>query len=253
MRNALTVFATLFCLSLFAATPARAQETPQPTVYTYVSFWGVPRAHWGAMETFLESEQSAFDKLVDAGTLTGYGTCIYELHSVDGFTHCTWFQASSVGNILRALNALSASAASSPVLADTRHMDELYQSTMYGGHPGVYHNAYMWFGHFTLKRGGVGPWSHLFGIYVRPELDKMVASGEVAGYQLLTPLVHTPGSSGTLDYEFISTSPDGIDQFFTAVGKIESANPAIPAAISSYENPAGHYDVILKIPVAREK
>ena len=254
MKKALTILGATFCLLLVAAAPARAQAAPQPTVYTYVSLWGVPRARWADMSKFQESEQSAFDKLVDEGILTGYGTCVYEVHEAGGFTHCDWFQATSVGNILRALAALQASATSAPVLAEAKHADEFYRSTMYGSRPGTFHNGYLWSGHFTLRPGdGVASWSHLFGTYIRPALDKMVKDGEVVSYQLMTPLIHTRGSADTLNYSFITTSPDGIDKFFAAVGAIESQNPAIPAAIDPLERPAGHYDVIASIPLVREK
>ncbi len=253
MRKALMVFAGLLCLSLVAAAPAETQEAPQHTLYTYVSLWGVPRAHWGQMAKFLESTQPVFDKLVDEGTLTGYGTCAYEVHQVHGFTHCSWFQATSVGNILRALNAVGATAAAAPVLDGSRHADEFFQSTMYGGRPGTFHNGYLWFGHFTIKPGHVGDWSGLFEKFVRPALDKMVKDGDVVGYELFTPLVHTPGSSNTVNYSFVTSSPDGIDKFFAAVGRIEAQNPAIPAAIDSFELPAGHYDLIASVPVMREK
>lgn len=254
MKKTLTVLAAIFCLSLLAAAPARAQAAPQHTVYTYVALWGVPRAHWADMSKFLASQQPAFDKLVDNGTLTGYGACVYEVHEAPGFTHCNWFQATSVGNILRALAVLGSSAAAAPALADARHVDEFFRSTMYGTRPGTFHNGYLWLGHFKLKpETGVTDWSALFGKFIRPALDKMLKNGDVIAYQLMTPLIHTPGSSNTLDYSFITASPDGIDKFFAAVTQIESQNPAIPAAIDPLELPAGHYDVIASVPIVRLK
>lgn len=253
MRRALTIVAGLGCLALLGAASARAQAAPQPTLYTYVALWGVPRAQWGAMDSFMASTQQAMDKLVDNGTLTGYGTCTYEVHEPPGFTHCNWFQATSLGNILRALDSISASAAASPALASAKHIDQIVQSRMYGGRSGTYHDGYMWLGHFTLKPGAAGDWSRMFGTFIRPELDKLVADGTVVAYQLDTPLVHTPGSADTLDYGFVTTSPDGIGKYFAAVGDIESQNSAIPVGISSFEEPAGHYDLILKIHVMRWK
>jgi hypothetical protein len=254
MKKALPIFAVLFCISLVAAAPVYAQASPQPTLYTYVALWGVPRAHWADMAKFQEGERSTFDKLVDDGILTGYGACVYEVHEASGFTHCDWFQANSVGNILRALAALQASATSAPVLAEAKHVDAFYRSTMYGSRPGTFHNGYLWLGHFTLKpEGGVSGWTGLFGKYIRPALDKMLQDREVVAYQLFTPLIHTPGSSNTLNYSFVTSSPDGIDKFFAAVSAIEEQDPAIPAAIDPLELSAGHYDIIASVPVIREK
>jgi len=57
-------------LALAAARPARAQE---PTHYTFVSFWAVPRAQWAAFEKSEAESNSILEGLVADGTLVSWG------------------------------------------------------------------------------------------------------------------------------------------------------------------------------------
>jgi hypothetical protein len=253
MRRAVLVFAAVFCLGLGAAAPARAQQQAQPKLYTYVAEWGVPRAQWGEMNKYMESLKPTFDKLVDDGTLTGYGYGAVEVHQPGGMTHFNWMQASSVAGILKALGTVGAALTPNPVLAASKHADFFYQSTLYGGKAGSFQNGYMWLGHFKLQPGKTGDWIGMFHRFVRPILDGLVADGTILAYQLDTPQVHTPGSNDTLNYSFISAGPDGIDKFFAAVSKAEAANPFIGPALDPIEAPAGHFDMIAAVPMMRRK
>lgn len=255
MTRAAMVVASFSCLILLGAPGARAQgqSASQAKLYMYVAEWGVPRAQWNEMAKFQMDDRAEMDKLVDDGTITGYGEGAFEVHSAGGMTHFNWFQASSIGGILRALSAVSSSAAGSPVLAAAKHADFFLQSTMYGGKSGTHTDGYVWVGHFQLQPGKAGDWIEMFGKFVRPILDRMVADGTIVSYELDTPLIHTPGSSDTLDYSFVTAGPDGIDKFFAEVAKGEAANSFIPTAISSVEVPAGHYDLIGKVTVMRSK
>ncbi len=189
---------------------------------------------------------------MDEGTLLGYGFYEYQLHQVDGMTHGNWFQASSLANILKALDAIGKATPASPVLAASRHRDQLFQSTMYASKPGVTRNAYLWVGHFVIKPDHVADWSHLFGTFIRPVLEDMMADGTVVGYQLTTEFVHTPGGANTLDYAYITPAPDGIDKVRAAINAAEAKNTAVAAAISPLED-SGHFDLVLKVGVMRHK
>ena len=67
MFCASTLRVLLMSMFVFSALAARAQqaEAPkQPVTYTYVSFFGVPRAQWGAYEKNAASEHKVFDSLL---------------------------------------------------------------------------------------------------------------------------------------------------------------------------------------------
>jgi hypothetical protein len=252
MRKVLFASAAIFILLLGIA-PAPAQAPQQAAVYTYVAEWGVPRAQWADVSKFDESIVAAMDRLVDDGTLVGYGIFEYLVHSEEGMTHGDWFQASSLGNLLKARDALGKVASASPVLAAARHRDSLVQSTLYGFKPATTHNGYMWLGHFAIKPDHVSDWSHLFGTFIRPILDEMVADGTVVAYQLDTQLVHTPNGANTLSYGYVTAAPEGIDKVRAAINAAEAKNTAIAGAIGPLEEPTGHYDVLAKVSVMRRK
>jgi hypothetical protein len=253
MRKALTVVAACLFPVLAPASRANAQKNPAPTLYTYVSQWGVPRAQWADMAKLMTAEQGTLDKLVDDGTIVAYGTYENKVHSLDGMTHGNWFEATSIGGILKALDAISGSAGASPVLAASRHQDFLFQSSVYGSRAGSYHQGYLWAAHFTIKPGQLGTWMRTFTSFVRPVLDQLMADGTILHYQLYTDVVHSPGSEETLDYAYVTSGPDGIDKFRAAVAAAEAKNPAIPSSLSPIEIPAGHFDMLAKVGMMRLK
>lgn len=211
------------------------------------------RAQWGDMPKFHESMQPTLDRLVDDGTLVGYGNFEYLLHSEEGMTHGNWFQAASLGNILKARDALGKISGASAVLAASRHRDWLLQSTMYGVRPGTTHNGYLWIGHFAIKPGHVGDWSHLFGTFIRPALDELVTDGTVVAYQLDTQVVHTPNGANTLSYAYVTAAPEGIDKVLAAINAAEAKNSAIAGAIGPLEESTGHFDILAKVGAMRRK
>ncbi len=253
LMKRLLMCAGLITLGVFAgALCASAQEKPEPILYTYIALWNVPRAHWAGMDQFAQSMTGTLDKLVDDGTLTGYGSADPVAHTQDGPTHLDWMQATSVAGILRALDAIREADMASPVLADARHDDEFLRSTIHRYKAGTYQHAYLWVGSFAIKPGHVDDWSHNFKTYMAPELDKLVEDGTLAGYQLDTQLLHE-GDTNTLDYAFVTTHPDGIDKVQAMIRQVEGKNPAIGGSFDSWERDKGHSDSISLVIMMRTK
>src|ERR1700724_1825527 len=76
-RNLCRVVAGVCALALSAiwALPARAQSDAKekPPMYSYVSFWNIPRAQWAEMAKADAADQEMLKKAVANGTLVGYG------------------------------------------------------------------------------------------------------------------------------------------------------------------------------------
>ncbi len=249
----LLICASVFAIGFFANwTSASAQEKSEPILYTYVAEWNVPRPQWGGMDQFAQSMTATLDKLVDDGTLTGYGSADPVVHTENGPTHEDWMQATSVAGILRALDAIKEADMASPVLANARHNDEFLRSTIHRYKAGTYQHAYLWVGSFAIKPGHVEDWSQNFKTYMAPELDKLVEDGTLAGYQLDTQLVHE-GDTNTLDYAFVTTHADGIDKVQAMIRRVEGKNPAIGGSFDSWERDKGHSDSIALITLMKTK
>jgi len=76
------------------AMPASAQMTEvkeKPPMYSYVSFWNIPRAQWGEMEKADAADKPLLDKAVASGAIIGYGNDVNMVHQPDGSTHDEWW------------------------------------------------------------------------------------------------------------------------------------------------------------------
>ena len=245
--------AGLLAVGVFAgALCASAQEKPAQILYTYVAEWNVPRAQWAGMDKFSQNMTATLDKLVEDGTLKGYGSANPMVHTEDGPTHEDWLQATSVAGILRALDAIREADTTSPVLSNARHFDIFLRSTIHANKPGTYEHAYLWVGTFAIKPGHVEDWSQNFKTYMAPEFDKLIEDGTLAAYQLDTQLVHQ-GDPNTLDYAFVATHPDGIDKVQAMIRQVEGKNPAIGGSFSSWERDTGHSDAVALVTMMKTK
>src|SRR5580698_4813141 len=124
-----TLSVLLMSMFAFSAPAARAQqaEAPkQPVVYTYVSFFGVPRAQWGAYEKGAASGHKVFDGLLADGTILSYGDDALEVHEgLNAPTHVGWFTSTSMAGLMKALATLRTSAPPASEIAYTMHSDAI--------------------------------------------------------------------------------------------------------------------------------
>src|SRR5215472_4028238 len=122
MKRMLWRFAGLCTLSLAVAgaVPASAQMNDakeKPPMYSYVSFWTIPRAQWAEMAKADAADQAILDKAMASGTIMAYGNDINLVHSSDGPTHDDWWSSMSMAGVLNVLNQFYSSGnAASPVL-----------------------------------------------------------------------------------------------------------------------------------------
>src|SRR3954453_7644808 len=155
--NTRTTWGTCFlviAVAFVSVLPMQAQAPAEkPTVYTYVSEWSAPRAQWGELEKNADAERSLFEKLVADGTLTGYGSYSYLIHTEGEPTHGSWFSATSEGNLFKTLEAIYAQPqlVTNSAQAASKHWDHLFQSTNYNGRSGK--GGYITISRWQLKPG----------------------------------------------------------------------------------------------------
>ncbi len=151
------IFAVVCTLAMTAALalPARAQDEPKekPPMYSYVSFWSIPRPQWADMDKATVADQKILDKAMADGAIVGYGSDLNLVHDADGITHDDWWSGMSMAAILNVLDKFYKSGTpTSPVLASaTKHSDGIFVSHYYNWRPGSYKGAYTRVAYYKLK------------------------------------------------------------------------------------------------------
>jgi hypothetical protein len=123
----------LFAVVLLALSPPTAlsqMEQPQP-VFTYVSQFQVPRANWPQFTEETEKVVNpVFERLMADGTIISWGNFESVVHTPDGMTHGSWWQATSVAGVMRVLDELRKSGLRPGQLSATKHEDLLMRTTV---------------------------------------------------------------------------------------------------------------------------
>lgn len=104
----------------------------QPTVYTFVSQFQVPRANWAQ---YSENTEKSFvpiaEKMVADGTILSYATFESIVHNPEGYTHGAAFTSSTISGLTKVLDELRKGGPQPGQVAATKHEDYLMQSSMY--------------------------------------------------------------------------------------------------------------------------
>ena len=244
----------LSLLSLVWALPSRAQDkSEKPVMYTYVAQWDVPRAQWPDIEKAYADQKTLMDKLVADGTIVGYGSFITTVHTVDGPTHGSWFQAMSMANLLKALQTVKASGGGmGPVFAASKHWDLLLESKQYGYQSGTFQGAYLRVSTWTVKPETGENMETFNKNYMVPLLDKLMADGAIYGYQIDEQNIHTDNPM-SFNVAILANGGDGLDKFYAALDAGEKANPFADAVLGHSVDISQHRDLLAFVPELTHK
>jgi hypothetical protein len=242
-------FAGLCALVMAAmwSLPAGAQTSEmkeKPAMYTYVSFWTLPRAQWGEMAKEDEADKAVLDKAMAAGTIMAYGNDMNLVHSADGPTHDEWWSSTSMAGLLTVLNQFySSGSAASPVLQTaTKHFDGIYVSRYYNYHPGSWKGAYTHGSTYKLKADAPDDAvamvaKNLFA----PFFEKLLANGTIQEYEIDTQAIHTENPDMFFVF-YIAGSADSIDKVNASLRETMKGNPLALAAFQSMVDFSVHRD-----------
>jgi len=105
----------------------------QPTVYTFVSQFQVPRANWAQ---YSENTDKTFvpiaEKLVADGTILSYSTFETIVHTPEGYTHGAAWSSATISGLTKVLDEVRKAGPPQPgQIAATKHEDLLVQTNMY--------------------------------------------------------------------------------------------------------------------------
>ncbi|HUK26681.1 MAG TPA: hypothetical protein VLV49_19040 [Terriglobales bacterium] len=244
------VFTGLCALAMCIATvPAQAQMSEvkeKPAMYSYVAFWAIPRPQWADEQKLVASETQMLEKALAAGTLIGYGSDQTLIHSADGSTHDTWFSAMSEAALLNFLDGVYKSGIpTSPVdAAATKHWDNLVVSHYYNWHSGSVKGGYTHVSAYQLKPDAPDDAiDTLSKTFVVPLLEKLLADGTIAEYEVDTEAIHTD-SPGGFWIVYLSPTAEGLDKVNAALQDGLKANPLASPAFGSMVDFKDHRDYL---------
>jgi len=242
----------LIALAMLLLTSLAASAQQQPLPFTYVSEWTIPRAQWDDYESFnKKNTQPILEKLMADGTITGWGFYATNVHDESGITHGNWFEASSIANIEKALDALT-KVARNPILNTSgKHRDYLVRSQVRGAKPASGTNGYLWVNYTQLRPGKAEEWRALFDKYIKSLLDGLVNDGSFISYEVDAEVVHTDNPDG-IYLVYVAPNAAGIDKFLAAVGaRMGQGTPeerrAFSEAYAATTVPDAHRDLFARV------
>ncbi len=185
------------------------------------------------------------ERLVADGTLAGWGDAASVVHTEDGSTHYDWFQATSVANILKTLEAVSASARG-PAFANVKHFDLLLNSKVHGGKTASANSGYLFVALWQVKLGESEHFEGLAKKYLKPWLDGLVEDGTVLSYNFETAQIHT-GPPGEYDLGVIFKDASGPDKYYASLQKAQQTDPLVGQVFAGLTEPKEHRDIFARI------
>lgn len=250
IKSALCVFLisiSMFVLSVPAANAQQTEPPKQPVMYTYISFFGVPRADWSRYELSLAPERKLFQGLLTDGTLVDYGAAVMEVHEgANSPTHVGWFSSTTMAGLLKTLALVRSSTPAASDITYTMHSDAITMSTMYGGKGGSAEGGYILVQDWTPKPGQSREFTELFTKYRKPSMDAAVADGTLSGYSLEEDLIHTntPGY-----FELVATFPNAaaVDKFYAEIESLHTKQPLFGDVYGAATDPSLHRDHLLRV------
>ncbi len=252
-RKLWRVFAGLCVLAMSAvwALPASAQMSEvkeKPAMYSYVSFWSIPRAQWSEMAKDDAANQKTLDKAIGGGTIVGYGSDVNLVHQADGPSHDQWWSAMSMAGVLNVLEQFYKSgSATSPVLSTaTKHWDNIFVSRYYNWHPGSWKDLYTHGSSYKLKADAPNDAvAMLSKNMIVPLMEKMLADGAIHEYEVDTEAIHT-ASPGTFWIFYLAANAEGLDKVDAALRETLKANPLNGPAFGSMVDFTDHRDYLAR-------
>jgi hypothetical protein len=195
-----------------------------------------------------EADRPALEKALANGTIVGFGSDINLVHTLDGETHDQWWSAMSMAGVINVLDQFYKNGNStSPVLASaTKHWDEVYVSRFYNWHSGTIKDGYVHVSSYQLKPNAPDDaLETLSKNLVVPLLEKLLAAGTIAEYEIDTQAIHTD-APGAFLIVYIAPNAEGLDKVDAAVGEALKSNPLGGSAFASMTDMSAHRDELVR-------
>ncbi len=227
MKDRLITTLLTCLLAVVLAGPLAAQDDDQ-RIYTRVALWQVERARWSDfVEWFEQYDQPVMEQLFEGGTIIEWGLDASSLHRPDGYTHSTWFSATSFADLERVLDAFDEAMeahgdAGSRALVDfasmiTKHRDYLLRDLVRRSSDAQLDGGY-WMGSFLRVKPGQGSeYRSYWDEHTQPVFEGLLADGTIVAYGLTVEDLITEGFGGRTSW-YVVPNADALDTVQAAFG-----------------------------------
>lgn len=244
------VFAML-CLLLVAPIVASAQQQEAP-IYTYVALWNVPRAQWADFTAFREkNNRPVLERMYADGTIVSWGSFATVVHEENGYTHGTWYAATSIAALQRVLEELL-KLPPNPAAAGAKHRDHLLRSLVHRRRTTSTTSGYLSVAAFQAQPGRGGEWLDLWKRYFQPMYDEWLAKGTISAYEVEVEQIHTENPN----WRYIVTvapNAEALDKITAAISALFEKNPTLGAAFAPLSVPGAHWDYLARVSAFTQK
>src|ERR1700694_3853694 len=170
-------------LAVMLVPAALPQMEPTPVVYTYVSQFQVPRAHWAA---YSEDTEKSFvpvvEKMTADGTILSWSTFEQIIHTPEGYTHGAAWSSTSISGLMKVLDEVRKAGPRPGQIAATKHEDLLMQTSWY--HTGTGTPTYLRVVCQMAKPDKPGDYAAGLKKHLVPTFDALVKQGAATYYGL---------------------------------------------------------------------
>ena len=213
MRRIAGLFVIVLAVMLVPA--ALPQMEPAPTVYTFVSQFQVPRAHWPAYSEDAEKTLvPILEKLTADGTIGGWSTFEQVVHTPDGYTHGAAWSSTSIAGVMKVLDEIRKAGPRPGQIAATKHEDLLMQTSLY--HAGSGTPAYVRVVCSNAKADKPGEYTATLKKLLVPTFEEQVKKGVATYYGVDEQYVNTMAPSArcvVINYP----NAEGMDKWAQAI------------------------------------
>ena len=228
---------------LVVVAPPQAQE---PTHYTYVSNWAVPRSQWADFEKSQEQTNSVLERLVADGTLVAWGSSADLVHTEEGYTHAEWFVSTTQSGITKTLEALRTLSRAQALANTTKHSDYMLHSIAHGGKTARATSGIIRVAFWRAKPGRGDDVEKFFSKYIQPDLDAGVADGSILMYNFDSQQIHTD-APGAYNLAVVYANGDGLDKAAARLAARTKEDPAASEGFGSMLVTEAHRDRLGRI------
>src|SRR6267143_1194928 len=199
---------------------ALPQMEPTPVVYTYVSQFQVPRAHWAAYSEDTEKTVVPIvEKMTADGTILSWSTFEQVIHTPDGYTHGAAWSSTSISGLMKVLDEIRKAGPRPGQIAATKHEDFLMQTSMY--HVGSGTPAYLRVICSNAKADKPGDYAATLKKLLVPTFEEQVKKGAATYYGVDEKYVNTSAPS-TRCVVISYPNAEGMDKWAAAINATQA-------------------------------